>query len=119
MPRKPGRPCMKPGCPNLARGGRFCEEHQKAYDQAYEAQRKSSAARGYDASWQRLRKMILSRHPLCADPFGEHEGRPVPAQEVDHIVPLRKGGGNRSENLQALCKSCHSKKTAREDGRWG
>ena len=31
--------------------------------------------------------------------------------EVDHIVPLCKGGDNRIENLQALCRNCHGKKT--------
>jgi len=63
--------------------------------------------------------MVLHRCPLCADPFGEHGDRVVAATEVDHIVPLRAGGTNDAENLQALCKSCHSRKTAIEDGRWG
>jgi hypothetical protein len=40
----------------------------------------------------------------------------VVATEVDHIQPLSRGGGHEWENLQALCKSCHSKKTARETG---
>jgi 5-methylcytosine-specific restriction protein A len=40
---------------------------------------------------------------------------------VDHIVSHH---GDEAlfwdeDNLQALCKSCHDKKTAREDGRWG
>ena len=38
------------------------------------------------------------------------------ATEVDHIQPLSRGGGHEWDNLQALCKSCHSKKTARETG---
>ena len=32
--------------------------------------------------------------------------------EVDHKVPLFKGGGNTMDNLQALCRNCHGKKTA-------
>jgi 5-methylcytosine-specific restriction protein A len=31
--------------------------------------------------------------------------------EVDHIKPLFLGGGNSSDNLQALCRECHGKKT--------
>jgi len=38
----------------------------------------------------------------------------VPATEVHHIVPLDKGGSNADENLQALCKPCHSRHTLSE-----
>tara|TARA_X000000950_G_scaffold201047_1_gene242038 strand:+ start:1533 stop:1961 length:429 start_codon:yes stop_codon:yes gene_type:complete len=31
--------------------------------------------------------------------------------EVDHIVPLYKNGTNHVNNLQALCRNCHGKKT--------
>ena len=31
--------------------------------------------------------------------------------EIDHIEPLFKGGSNTNENLQALCRNCHGKKT--------
>jgi 5-methylcytosine-specific restriction endonuclease McrA len=34
--------------------------------------------------------------------------------EVDHIIPLFKGGGNDCQNLMALCKPCHDEKTGRE-----
>ena len=66
--------------------------------------------------WRDACLMFQRRHPLCADPFGIHGGRPVVATEVDHIQPLSGGGGNEWENLQALCNSCHSRKTARETG---
>lgn len=35
--------------------------------------------------------------------------------EVDHIAPRKKGGSNQRNNLQALHKHCHDKKT-KEDG---
>ena len=44
---------------------------------------------------------------FCADPL-EH------ACQVDHIVPLFKGGGNERENLQILCANCHAAKTLEE-----
>ena len=73
--------------------------------------------RGYDATWRRLRKMVLARSPLCVDPYGIHarEHQVVAAVDIDHIVALKKGGTNAMENLRALCHACHSRKTARED----
>lgn len=43
----------------------------------------------------------------------------VQATDVDHIVPREQGGSDQWSNLQALCHSCHSKKTATEDGGFG
>ena len=31
--------------------------------------------------------------------------------EIDHIIPLYKGGSNDVSNLSALCRNCHGKKT--------
>ena len=31
--------------------------------------------------------------------------------EIDHITPIYKGGSNNLNNLQALCRNCHGKKT--------
>ncbi len=69
--------------------------------------------RGYDRRWTRLRRWFLARHPLCAHCLAD--GRTTTATEVDHVQPLRDGGARLDQtNLQALCKSCHSRKTARE-----
>ncbi|MEW6862414.1 HNH endonuclease signature motif containing protein [Trueperella pyogenes] len=59
----------------------------------------------------------MAAHPSCEQ--CERDGRITPAAEVDHILPLDRGGTHDEENLQALCKPCHSAKTARQDGRWG
>jgi 5-methylcytosine-specific restriction endonuclease McrA len=32
--------------------------------------------------------------------------------EVDHIIPLARGGSNELDNLQILCKKCNRKKWA-------
>lgn len=108
MPRRGLRPCAYPGCRNLVRDGRYCTDHSRRVN----VERGSAASRGYGARWRRLRLMFLHEHPLCAL-CG------APATEVDHIIPIRLGGSNDAANLQALCKPCHSTKTAREDGRWG
>jgi 5-methylcytosine-specific restriction endonuclease McrA len=35
--------------------------------------------------------------------------------EIDHRVRLEYGGGNDVQNLVALCRNCHGKKTASEN----
>jgi 5-methylcytosine-specific restriction protein A len=57
--------------------------------------------------------LILARDPICR--ICKVEASTV----ADHIVPLRRGGDWGLENGQGLCASCHGKKTAKEDGRWG
>jgi 5-methylcytosine-specific restriction protein A len=73
----------------------------------------------YTYQWRKASKEFLKKHPLCV--HCEREGRLTPATEVDHIKPH---GGDRklfwnTNNWQPLCKSCHSKKTAEEDGGFG
>ena len=78
---------------------------------SYERRRGSSTARGYGYTWQKKRLAYLAENPVCVRCQG-------PANEVDHIVSKRRGGSDDEENFQSLCKTCHSRKTAREDGRW-
>lgn len=35
--------------------------------------------------------------------------------EVDHVIRLEYGGGNGTDNLVALCRECHGRKTAMEN----
>lgn len=65
------------------------------------------------AAWQKLRAHVLSCEPLCRDCTAR--GLTEPATDVDH----RDGdpGNNDLTNLQPLCHSCHSLKTARDHGK--
>jgi 5-methylcytosine-specific restriction endonuclease McrA len=45
------------------------------------------------------------------------KGRVTPATELDHIIPLHKGGeDNDPDNWQGLCAECHKDKTAQDLG---
>lgn len=44
------------------------------------------------------------------------QGTLVRATVVDHIKPLARGGTHDKGNLQALCVTCHNRKTATLDG---
>lgn len=35
--------------------------------------------------------------------------------EIDHIIALEDGGNNNIDNLQALCRNCHGKKTMEDN----
>ena len=62
--------------------------------------------------------MVLSAHPLCADPFGEHarDGVVVVATDVHHVDAVRDGNAvlTTMDRLMTLCHSCHSRVTAQE-----
>lgn len=117
-PVKPKRPCSYPGCPELT-NERYCEKHQKEIDKNYN---KTCRLYGYlynTSRWRRLRKQFLHKHPLCE--ACKRKGIVIVATVVDHIKPHQ--GDEKlfwdESNWQSLCKSCHDRKTAKEDGRWG
>lgn len=46
----------------------------------------------------------------------KHCSKQLPAWfEVDHVMKLEYGGSNSIDNLEALCRDCHGKKTALEN----
>lgn len=91
----------------------------KASRAAYDDRRGTSTERGYDSRWRKARLGFLAKHPLCEE--CNRQGRIVAATVVDHVVP--HCGDQvlfwQRSNWEAKCKSCHDRKTAREDGGFG
>ena len=110
----PPKPCYEPGCPRVTYST-YCPIHAKENDTDYRRHRGSSNKRGYTYRWQQERKAYLTRYPLCKDCLDTYSEIRT-ATEVDHIIP-HKGDMKlfwNTSNWQGLCKSCHSKKTAKE-----
>ena len=111
-PTKPLRFCNWPGCNELG-AGRYCAKHQaeadekRAGDKArHDKTRGNAAERGYNATWQRVRRMKLARSPLCS--MCEEQGRIVPAVLVHHVRAISAQGERLDpRNLMSLCQPCH------------
>lgn len=65
--------------------------------------------------YQRFRDRFIRRNRLCAE--CDRQGFVTLAEEVDHIVPVSQAPDRvwDETNLQALCRSCHERKTASEN----
>lgn len=115
---KPLRVCSVSGCPEVANGSGMCPPHRAK--QRREADRRVGRVRG--SQWTKIRRQVLQSWPWCActgckycEQFAVHR---VPAEEVDHKIPLREGGHPTAlSNLQGLCHECHLVKTKEEHSR--
>ena len=109
MASRPMRPCATPGCGALTQDT-YCPRHKKAIEKRPAAYRALYTNKAYRAA----REVFMAAHPFCAV-CG------APATDLDHIRP-HKGDAELfwdTANWQALCVSCHSRKTAKEDGGYG
>ena len=62
--------------------------------------------------WMIRRARLLKAKPLCAHCL--LRGVTRCATEVDHVVPLFKGGPDTDANTQNLCFDCHAEKTRQD-----
>lgn len=112
MPNAPTRHCRRHG---YYRGGRC-----PSCDRERQASRPTAAARGYGREWQRESKAFLALNPWCRI-CEEERGLKTKADLVDHIKPHRGDMGLFWErnNWQPLCRPCHDRKSAKQDGWFG
>lgn len=105
MPSAPLRPCNEPGCGELVSSGRCAGCKLK-----FSRFKGSSAQRGYDHTWRKLRLIVLSEEPLCQ--ICLKRGIVKPSEQVDHIIPLEERPDLRlvRSNLQGVCAKCNREK---------
>lgn len=112
--------CSVLGCKNSkSRFNSFCMEHggRDTYNHTkYNAseERKASNEKYQSRQWQKLRKIQLSKQPLCQACLIDNVV--TPAKHVDHVFPWMQIEATAFYyNLfQSLCHSHHSEKTALE-----
>jgi len=90
----------------------FGAQDEVARKRAYDAAR---PPRLYGRRWRKLRAAYLSTHPLCECGCG------YAATVVDHRTPHNRNPALifAWDNLQAMTKACHDRKTAALDGGFG
>lgn len=99
-------------CSSLATHRGRCAAHYAAYMDRptirKHRKRRAAIAAGNDAAARLRREMRKSVMVTCtrcpARVFAS-------AADVDHIIPLAKGGQDIDSNLQILCRPCHKAKT--------
>lgn len=88
--------CLQPGCSTRVERG-YCREHKPRI--LYN-----------DRRWKALRRQVLAEEPVC------RICRDAWTHDVDHIETVKARPDLKlvRENLQGLCISCHSRKSAGE-----
>ncbi|HVK25466.1 MAG TPA: hypothetical protein VM677_29255 [Actinokineospora sp.] len=112
MPTRAPRRCTMTGCPGAAEFYGRCVTHRQERPRPKAQPRPSSTEQGYDYQWRKRSETYRRLHPWC-----EVTGCGDRSAHTDHV-----DGDNTNwerDNLQALCHSHHSSKTARHDGGFG
>jgi 5-methylcytosine-specific restriction endonuclease McrA len=71
-------------------------------------------ARATSSKFVRLVIFIRSEKKCSKCKADQDWNAPPKTWEVDHIIPVFKGGKSRLDNMQVLCRSCHNEKSGAE-----
>lgn len=114
-PFKPARPCLQAGCGALVGGQgkveKYCEKHKGGHREDNPRRYPEYQKLYHNKRWHTLRAWHLAGNPLCAR-CGEL------ADTVHHKVDHQGDYAlfMAADNLESLCRSCHSKLTAQDVG---
>lgn len=112
MPNAAPKPCCH--CGALVYDGTIrCAAHKARAGTFADRSRGTRQQRGYGASWDRTRALVLQRDAGLCQPCRRH-GIFHSGQEVDHRVPKARGGTDELNNLQTVCREVHRAKTSAE-----
>jgi 5-methylcytosine-specific restriction endonuclease McrA len=92
------RICTEPGCAVIVVAEHWCDVHKRApWAGSIRNQRNP-------IGWAKIRAHVLRRDNNVCQYCGDV------ATEVDHVVPVSRGGSHKTNNLVASCKTCNAKK---------
>ncbi len=91
---------------------RICQECGRAIDSGSRCADHRSKRRTFGRPWRRLRETILERDKFTCRYCGR------PANTVDHIYPVERGGTHDPSNLAAACSRCNESKGAKTLQEW-
>lgn len=111
------KPCRHAACPALVYDDSgYCSKHASDAQKAWMKASDESGRGG--RPWRRLREQVLRRDGyLCQCEDCAKRAMPLVAHEVDHIDNTRGSDGRMNddpENLRAINRDCHRKKTQAE-----
>ena len=106
--------CKRIGCTEHAIDRGRCKKHSASLPPLPKRVRREYHNLYNTSWWKKTRKRILATNPLCV--CCNFYGKITAAVDVDHCIPHR---GDKKlffdyNNLVAMCKKCHSNKTAEE-----
>lgn len=113
---RPKRPCKVNGCSALVSGKHpYCKEHTNHNPSLRQANSKKTDPFYLSTRWRKTSKLYRKHNPVCECKECEQLGRVLPAECVDHIIPIKEGGAKFDwDNLQSMSWSCHTRKTRTE-----
>ena len=104
----PQRLCINPGCGNITKRGKCAECRRRAA--------REKGPRAYDRQrYKRARKRVLAQLCECQGCDEclrmDAHGCARPAEEADHVIPLKAGGAPFAlSNMRGLCRACHKER---------